>query len=175
MSGVDGELCYLSWSDDMSCKTWSQMCGSWYLPKFLLSEESLTHILHCLFNISGEPLWFPVDYSKAVGVYWVSCGVTVLVYRGWGPKMFLEQSPKDLPDSLMYSSGELICGNLNLYISHHFSVICCPYPWKPLEGFGWCWLLWSVPGYPCCFMSLLGCCIVHMSILAVVFTVKSVM
>ena len=41
---LDGELCYLSWSDCVSCKTWSQMCGSWNLPKFLLSEGSLTHV-----------------------------------------------------------------------------------------------------------------------------------
>ena len=38
------KLCYLNWSDDASCKTWSQMCGSWYFAKFLLSEGSLAHI-----------------------------------------------------------------------------------------------------------------------------------
>ena len=46
--GVDSELCYLSWSDGVSCKTWSQMCGSWYLPKFLLSEG----ILNCMYFAS---------------------------------------------------------------------------------------------------------------------------
>ena len=28
---VDSELCYLSCSDGVSYKMWSQMCGSWYL------------------------------------------------------------------------------------------------------------------------------------------------
>ena len=41
---MGGGICYLSWSDGVPCKTWSQMCGSWYLPKFLLSEGSLTHM-----------------------------------------------------------------------------------------------------------------------------------
>ena len=44
VGGIDGELCYLSWSDGVSCKPWSQMCGSWYLSKFLLSEGSLNHM-----------------------------------------------------------------------------------------------------------------------------------
>ena len=44
MQGVDSELYYLSWSDGVSCKIWSQMCGSWYLPKFLMSEGSLFHM-----------------------------------------------------------------------------------------------------------------------------------
>ena len=35
---------YVSWSSGVSCKTWSQMCGSWYLPKFLLSKWSFTQI-----------------------------------------------------------------------------------------------------------------------------------
>ena len=32
------QMCYLSWSAGMSCRTWSQMCGNF--AKFLLSEWS---------------------------------------------------------------------------------------------------------------------------------------
>ena len=41
---LQGSMCGvgLMVSDGVSCKTWSQMCDSWYLPKFQLSEGSLT-------------------------------------------------------------------------------------------------------------------------------------
>ena len=40
--GMDGELCCLSWSYGVSCRTLSHVCGSWYMSKFLFSEGSLT-------------------------------------------------------------------------------------------------------------------------------------
>ena len=36
------KLSYLSWSAGVSCRTCSQNCGSWYFPRFLLSEGSFT-------------------------------------------------------------------------------------------------------------------------------------
>ena len=52
------ELCCLSWSDGLSCKMWSQMCGSWYLPKFLLCEGSLTHMYIASFIFLRPPVIF---------------------------------------------------------------------------------------------------------------------
>ena len=45
-------------------------------------------------------------------------------------KCSLGQSLKGLPDSPMYSSGQLICGHLNLYITPFF--VC---PWGHEMGF----------------------------------------
>ena len=87
------KLCYMSWSDGMSCKTLSQMCGSWYFPKFLWSEGSLTHI-QCLLYVPGDPQWFHLEYGEALKAYWVLCGMTVLMYSRGGPGMFLEPIPK---------------------------------------------------------------------------------
>ena len=54
MLRVDGELCFLNWSD-VSYKTWWQMCGTWYVPKFLLSEGSLTHMFSATFMFQVTP------------------------------------------------------------------------------------------------------------------------
>ena len=70
------------------------MYGSWYLPKFLLSEGLLTCIYIASFMFLVTPCEFLVDYGETVRAYWVSGGVTVLVYRGWGPEVFLELVPE---------------------------------------------------------------------------------
>ena len=36
------KLGFFGWSTGVSCRIWSHMCGSWYFPKFLLSERSFT-------------------------------------------------------------------------------------------------------------------------------------
>ena len=42
VGGFTTLLCYLTWRDGVSCNTLSHMCDSWYFPKFLLSDGSLT-------------------------------------------------------------------------------------------------------------------------------------
>ena len=88
------KLRYLSWSDGVSCKTSSHMCESWYFPKFLLREGSSTWIYMASFMFLVTTLWFPVNYGEALGAYWVSCTLAMVVFRGWGPQVFLESVPK---------------------------------------------------------------------------------
>ena len=59
-------------------------------------------------------------YCEALGAYWVSCGMAMVVYWRRGPKMFLKPFPNDLPDFLMYSSGKLMCRHLRLYMTQLF-------------------------------------------------------
>ena len=47
--------CYLNWSNGVSCKTLSHMCGSCYFPKFLLCEGSLTLIYMASFMFLETP------------------------------------------------------------------------------------------------------------------------
>ena len=73
------------------------MCGSWYFPKFLLSEGSLTHThtyIYGLLYVPGNPVCLPVNYSEAFRTYWASCRVTMVMYGGWHPEMFLEPVPE---------------------------------------------------------------------------------
>ena len=46
------------------CKTWSQMCGSWYLPMFLLSEGSLTHMYIALFMFLVTLYYLPTALAS---------------------------------------------------------------------------------------------------------------
>ena len=43
-------------------------------------------------------------------------------------------SPKVLPDYPLYSFGQLMCGLLNLHMTHFF-VVFCPCPWGHEKGF----------------------------------------
>ena len=63
-----------------------------------------------------------MDYAETVWADWISCGAGVLVDGGWGQAMRCSLSlfPNALPVSPMYSSGQLICGHLNLYITPPF-------------------------------------------------------
>ena len=129
---------------------WSHMYGSWYFSKLLLSEGSFTQI-----NIA--PLMFlvtPCDSMSTVvklRAYWVPCKVAIVVIWGWPLRCSFSLSPKVLPDSPIYSSGQLMCGDLNPHMTTLFKV-CCPSPWGHEEGFyGVCPL--NECGSPNCCMS----------------------
>ena len=70
--------------------------------------------VYSLLNVSNDSLWCPVNNDKTFRADWVSFRGAMLVDRGWGLKCSLSLSPKVLPDAPIYSSGQLICGNLNL-------------------------------------------------------------
>ena len=61
-----------------------------------------------------------MDYAKTVRANWMSCGTGMMVDGGRGPEMFFELSPNALPVSPIYSSGQLICGHLYLYMTPLF-------------------------------------------------------
>ena len=90
----------------MSCKTWSQMCGSWYFPKFLLSEGSFTQMYTASLMFLMTPWDFLSTMVKHSGL--TGCPVEWLWWCiGDGAlRCFLSLSLKVLPDSHMYSSGQ---------------------------------------------------------------------
>ena len=45
--------------------------------------------IHGLFYIPTDPLQLPVHYGEAFRVEQMPCGVTVVVYRRWDPKVLL--------------------------------------------------------------------------------------
>ena len=73
----------------MSCRTSSQMCASWYLPRFLLRDGSLTLMNMASLIGSGNALGFPVHYREIVQFYGMTHGVVVVTDGGGGSWMFL--------------------------------------------------------------------------------------
>ena len=110
-----------SWSYSVSCKILVKMYSSWYLPKFLLSERSLNHMYITSFMLLVTPFDSLSTMMKQFGL--TGCPVEWLCWCvGDGAlRCCLCWSPKDLPDSPMYSSGQLMCGHWNLYITPLFS------------------------------------------------------
>ena len=47
----------------------------------------------------------------------MSCGMAVVMYRDWDLICSFSLSPKDLPDSPIYSSMQSWCGHVNQYIT----------------------------------------------------------
>ena len=122
-------LHYLSHSDGVSWSTSSHMWGSWYLPRFLLRDESLTQMYIFSVMVLVTPcdsLSTMVKYSKLTGcpVVWLWWCIGDRALR-----CCFTLSPNDLPTSPIYSSRQLLCGHLNWYITP-FSDIYCLYPWR---------------------------------------------
>ena len=91
------------------------MCGSWYLPKFLLSEGSLTltYIASFMFLMTPyDSLSTIVKHLELTGcpVEWLG-----MVYGDRALTCSFSLSLKILPDCHIYFSGQLMHGHLNLY------------------------------------------------------------
>ena len=78
----------LHWSVGDACRSWSQMCGSWYFPMFLL-RGVLYPDIHGFLDGPGLAVNFLVNYAELVGVHGMACGGTVEVYGGGGLEVFL--------------------------------------------------------------------------------------
>ena len=108
------KLGYLSWRAGLSCRTGSHMCGCWYSPMFLLNEGSFTHMYIASLVFLVTPWGSLLTMVKHSGLsrcpielLWWWIGDRALRYS-------LNLSPNVLPDSPIYSSGQLVCGHLNL-------------------------------------------------------------
>ena len=89
-------------------------CGNWYFPKFLLSDGSLTlmFMASLIFLVTPYPLLWSI---------WSLLGVMWNGYGGYGDlRCSLSLSQNNLPDSSMYSPGQLMCGHLHLYMTPCF-------------------------------------------------------
>ena len=121
-------LCYLSPSDGVSWSTSSHMWGSLYFARFLLRDGSLT----LMYIASSIVLMTPVT---SYALWWntlklTGCPVVLLWwFTGDGAqRCSFILSPYDLPDSPICSSRQLLCGQLNWYITplswHLLSLSC---------------------------------------------------
>ena len=96
------------------------MCESWYFPKFLLSEGSLTQMYIASLMFLVIPCGSLSTIVKHSGL--TGCPVELLQWWiGDGALRYsLSLSPKVLPDSPIYSSRQLMCGHLNLWMTALF-------------------------------------------------------
>ena len=69
----------LHWNVGDACRSWSHMCSSWYLPRFLL-RGVLDADKHGFLNSPGLAVYFFVDNAELVGIHGVSCGGAVKMY-----------------------------------------------------------------------------------------------
>ena len=63
------------------------------LSQVSIEWRAINTYIHGLLYVPGDPLCLPICYSEALRAYWVSCRVTMMVYGGWGPEMFLQPVP----------------------------------------------------------------------------------
>ena len=101
----------------MSCRIWSHTWASWYLPKFLFKEGSLTLMNMASLMFLVVPcisMWTMLKQSGLIG-----CPVELVCWwMGDGAlRCSLSLSPNALLVSPIYSSGQLICRHLYLYMT----------------------------------------------------------
>ena len=118
--GHMGSVVYLSWSAEVSCRTWSHTCGSWYLPKFLFKEGSFAQINMAslmFLAVTCYSLWIMLKQSGLT-----RCPVELVCWwmGDWALRCSLSLSPNALLVSQIYSSGQLICGHLYMYMTPLF-------------------------------------------------------
>ena len=135
MCGWMVKLSYLSLSDGVSWKKSSQMCGSLYFPKFLLTEGSLTCMYISSFMFLVTPCVYLSTMVKHSGLtgypvkwLWWCIGDGVLRYS-------LSLSPKVLPDSPRYSLWIVHVWAYKSIYNITFFQDYCPCPWQPWHEF----------------------------------------
>ena len=105
-------LCYFSHSERVSCSTSSHRCDRLILVRFLLREESLDSMYMASLIVLVDPyasLSVMLKHSRSI---W-SPVVWLCIQMGDGVlRCFLNLSPKVLPDSPMYCSGQSVCEHL---------------------------------------------------------------
>ena len=104
----------------MFYRIWSHTCGSWYLPKFPFKEGSLAliNMVSLMFLVVPcASLWTVLKQSGLLG-----CPVELVCWwMGDGAlRCSLSLSTNALSVSPIYSSGQLMCGHLNLYMAPLF-------------------------------------------------------
>ena len=97
--------------------TWSQTCGSWNFPTFLLKDGSLTLMYMASLMFLVSPC---ASLSTMVKHSGLSRGPVVDVCKCMGEgalRCSLYLSPSVLPDSPMYCPVQLMLGHLYLYMT----------------------------------------------------------
>ena len=86
----------------VSCSIPSQLCGSWYLPRFLL-RGVIEADKHGLLYGPGDALGLPIYYGEAVKFDGMPCCVSMIINGEGALRCSLYLSPKVLSVSPMYS------------------------------------------------------------------------
>ena len=86
--------CYVGfgWNTGEDCRSWSHICGSWYLP--MLQLRGVLYIdKHGFLYSPGLIVDFFMHDVEVSRVQRMSCCGAVEVYRGGGLKVFLDPLP----------------------------------------------------------------------------------
>ena len=93
---IDGKCLFIYFnciSGDLT-STSSQICGSWYLPIFLLRDGSLTLNQHSLSDCSSHALVIPAHNAEIVQGHFMTRGLKVVIDGWWWPQVFPESFSK---------------------------------------------------------------------------------
>ena len=104
----------------MSYRIWSHTCNIWYLPRFLFKEGSLALINMASLMFLVVPCASLYTMLKQSGLIGFPVELLCWLVGDGALRCSLSLSPNALPVSPMYSSGQLICGHLYLYMSPLF-------------------------------------------------------
>ena len=85
---------------------------------FLLSDGLLTWMCMASFFVPGDPLHMLVNYCERLCTCWVTCRIAMM--GGGALRCSFSLSLNVLSNSPIYSSGQLMCGHLNLYMTPLF-------------------------------------------------------
>ena len=69
----------LHWNIGEACRSWSHICSSWYLPRFLF-RGVLNVYKHSFLDSPGLAVYFLGNNVKLTEVHGVSCGGVVEMY-----------------------------------------------------------------------------------------------
>ena len=134
------------WRVDMSCKTSPQMCGSWYLSRFLLKDRPLTLIHMVSFMVLVTP-WDSLSIMEKLSTL---MGWLMVLAWSWIGKRALRcslyLSSEISPVSPMYFAVNPRWSHLNLYITPLLLVMLSLF-WEPnkrflivLPSLKWTWI-----------------------------------
>ena len=73
-------LFYFNCSSGDLTSTSSQLCGSWYLPIFLLRDGPLTLNQHSLSDCSSHALVIPAHNAEIVQGHFMTSGLVMVIY-----------------------------------------------------------------------------------------------
>ena len=142
---------YLRQSDGVCCKNFIPYVWDLVLSQVPIEWWVINMNIHSLLYIPGDLLWLPINYGEAFGAYWVPYRMAMMVYRGWGPEVFLGPVPKGSAWFPYYSSRELMCGHY-IYMWPHFLKFVVPVL-GAMRSVLMVLFLWNAPVYPSCCMS----------------------
>ena len=137
------------WCVGVSCSTWSQTCGSWNLPRFLLSEGSLILMYLASLMFLVKPWDSLSTMENQSGLIGCHVGGGMKMNRWWCFKMFLESVPK-CPARFTYVFFCAVDMWTFVFVNKPTFSSLLSLSLVPWEVAWWCLFPWNVPVCPVC-------------------------